>query len=95
MLGLRFLKPLRVVREFISWVGGGGVAEKNALHLARKVGCHFRVVFRDVAVAGVGYQDELALWVCLEDFWRRNFRIERVAETSLEFRGRMSKEPKG
>lgn len=76
------LKVFRRVREWIiavrgvrigRAVGRRGVLEPDALHLARVVGGHLRVVGHDIAVGGVGDQDELALREGLEDLVEEEF----------------------
>ena len=56
-----------VVGELEGGVGGGGVAEEDALDLVRVLVVHGRVVAHDVRVGGVGDEDELALGVGGED----------------------------
>lgn len=56
-----------VVGELVAGVGGGRVAQENALDLAGEVLDHLRVVLHDIGVAGVGDKDELALGESLED----------------------------
>lgn len=61
LVGGDVLEARGVVGELERVVGGGGVAEEDALYLVRVLGVHGGVVLHDVAVAGVGHEDELAL----------------------------------
>ena len=64
---IEILEARRIVRKAIPTIGAGRVSQEDALHLARKLRRHGRVVAHDVAVAGVGHEDELALGKGAED----------------------------
>lgn len=70
---IKLFKPRRIVWEFVTGVSGARVPKKDTLHLAWKVGRHFRVVTHDVAVAGVGDEDKLALRKCLKHLFQQEF----------------------
>jgi len=68
LLLVQILEPGRVVGEPVAAVGRRRVAQEDALHLAREVGCHGGVVAHDVAVGGVCHEDEFAVGEGFEDF---------------------------
>ena len=70
---IQILEPLRIVREPITRIRAGRVAEKYTLDLIWELGDHLRIGAHDVAVAGVGDEDELAVRESAEDFLQQEF----------------------
>jgi len=64
---IQILEASRIIRKAVPTVRAGRVPQENALHLARKLGRHGGVVAHDVAVAGIGDEDEFALRKSAED----------------------------
>jgi hypothetical protein len=65
---IQTLEAASVVWELVGFVGGGSVAEEDALHLVREVVRELWVGFHDVGIRGVGYQDEFSSGEGFENF---------------------------
>jgi hypothetical protein len=85
------LETAGVVGELVTRVGGGSVAQEDALHLIGVGGCHQGVILHDIAVAGIGDKDKLSLREGLEDLGQKELadgksgrNVGEVERTGIE-----------